>query len=189
MVSVSRTRVTDCLAADHARMHELLAGATAGASFDRRAFAAFRASLLRHIAIEEKLLFPAVRRATASGSLAWAHEIRIEHAALTSLMVPTPDAALCAEIVWLLDRHDAKEERPDGIYAACELLLSQAESEALASSAASFPAIRSARHSTVRTSIERPHRRSPPRAGSSARNSVPASSAIRAAARGERFGA
>lgn len=106
-------RVTDYLEADHQRLHALL---------DSGALAEFRAGLLRHIAIEEKLLFPAVRRALGR-PLDAALRLRVEHAALTSLLVPTPDPTLVAEIRALLARHDAKEEGPDGVYAACEAIL------------------------------------------------------------------
>lgn len=54
-------RVTEVLTADHARLRALLAQAT-GQPFDRAAFEQFRAGLLRHIGIEEKLVFAEVRR-------------------------------------------------------------------------------------------------------------------------------
>jgi hypothetical protein len=136
-------RVTAYLIADHVRLHALLDQATRGA-FHADAFAGFRAGLLRHIAIEEKLLFPAAR--VRGAALALAHDLRVEHAALTSLLVPTPDAALCREIGALLAAHDGREEGPDGVYAECERMLSDEESAALTRSAADFPAIRVAPH-------------------------------------------
>ena len=72
--------------------------------------------------------------------------LRIEHAALTSLMVPTPDAALCAEIVSILRPHDAMEEATDGVYAECESLLTEAESAALLVTARGYPAVPTSRH-------------------------------------------
>jgi hypothetical protein len=142
------TRVTDYLAADHVRLHALVekAAGGGGGGFDARAFEELRGGLLRHIGIEEKLLFPAARRARGGEPLARAHALRIEHAALTSLMVPTPDAALCAEIAGLLAAHDAVEEGPDGVYAECEALLSSEESARLAAEAAAYPAVPVARH-------------------------------------------
>lgn len=139
-------RVTEYLLADHERLSALLTAATAGPGFDREAFAEFRAGLLRHIAIEEKVLFPAARRARGGEPLARAHGLRIEHAALTSLMVPTPDAALCAEIASILHPHDDVEEGPDGVYAECESLLTDAESEALFATARDYPAVPTSRH-------------------------------------------
>ena len=58
--------VTQYLAADHARLDALLARAVrAPGAFDLDAFGEFRAGLLRHIALEEKILFRAVREAGA----------------------------------------------------------------------------------------------------------------------------
>ncbi len=138
MVSGERSRVTTYLISDHARLHTLLTRATASAVFDDEAFAAFRAGLLRHIAIEEKLLFPAARRARRGEPLSRAYQLRVEHAALTSLLVPTPDAALCKEILAVLGPHNNKEEGPDGVYAECEQLLGDAKSEELAQEAVSY---------------------------------------------------
>lgn len=140
-------RVTDYLALDHARLHALLTAAQRSDGFDAAPFAEFRRGLLRHVAIEEKLLFAALRRAGQREALARAYELRVDHAALTSLLVPTPDRALCGELEGLLRAHDAKEEGPDGVYAACERALSPAESEALAQEARAFPEVRVAPHS------------------------------------------
>jgi hypothetical protein len=139
-------RITDYLARDHERLHALLRAASAGPSFDASAFEAFRAGLLRHIGIEEKLLLPAARRARGGEPLERARALRIDHAALSSLMVPTPDAALCAEIAGILDGHDAVEEGPSGVYAECESLLSSEESAALAARAAATPDVPLAPH-------------------------------------------
>jgi hypothetical protein len=134
------------LLADHERLSALLAAATSRPDFDRDAFAAFRAGLLRHIAIEEKVLFPAARRARGGEPLSRAHDLRIEHAALTSLLVPSPDAALCAEIVSILHPHDTVEEGPDGVYVECENLMTEEESAALLASARAFPVVPTSAH-------------------------------------------
>lgn len=139
-------RITELLVADHQRLHRLLATAHTGGHLDGDAFAAFRAGLLHHIALEEKLLLPAVRRARGGEPLARARELRTEHAALTSLLVPTPDLALCAELEALLASHDAKEEGEDGVYAECEAALTPADSRTLAAAAAASPAVRVAPH-------------------------------------------
>lgn len=138
--------VTDYLARDHERLHALLAAATDGQRLDGASFEAFRAGLLRHIGIEEKLLLPAARRARDGVPLERAHELRVDHAALTSLLVPTPDPALCDEIASILGTHDPKEEGPQGVYAECETLLGAAASEALAARALAFPEVRVAPH-------------------------------------------
>lgn len=138
--------ITAYLEADHERLHTLLCSAMGDEPFNAEAFAAFRAGLLRHIAIEERVLFPAVRRARGGEPLPAAHALRVEHAALTSLLVPTPNAALCREIESLLTAHDAKEEGPHGVYAQCDAALSPQESIALGEKAASYRAIPLAPH-------------------------------------------
>ena len=151
-------RITEYLEADHARLRALLAAATRGPSIDADGYAEFRAGLLRHVAIEEKLLLPAARRARGGEPIARAHALRIEHGAIGSLLVPTPDHALCAELAALLARHDALEEGPDGVYAECEQLIGAALSRDLLERARDFPAVRAAKHfdgqGTVRTAQE-----------------------------------
>jgi hypothetical protein len=55
--------LTSVLAGDHTRLDGLLDQAmTAGGAVDRTAYAEFRAGLLRHISLEEKILLPAAQR-------------------------------------------------------------------------------------------------------------------------------
>ena len=138
--------IVSYLVADHARLHTLLDRAMETPEFDPEAFADFRRGLLRHIAIEEKVLLPAVREVRGGTRLDRAHELRIDHAALTSLLVPTPDLALCREIWALLTEHDGKEEDAGGIYEECEHCLSDDDLVDLAEQAAAFPEVRVARH-------------------------------------------
>jgi hypothetical protein len=138
--------ITAYLVQDHLRLHALLAAATAGEHFEEQAFARFREGLLRHIAIEEKILLPAVRAVRGGTPPAGWSELRTEHAALTSLLVPVPDIALCHEIEALLAAHDAKEEGSEGVYAECERALRPDESEVLGRSAADFPSVPVAPH-------------------------------------------
>src|SRR5690606_37906573 len=89
---------------------------------------------------------PAARAARGGLALDRAHELRIDHAALTSLLVPTPDLELCREILWLLSAHDAKEEGEPGIYEECKRWLCDDELVLLAQHATSFPEVRVARY-------------------------------------------
>lgn len=151
-------RITDYLTADHARLEALLACAASLATLDRSAYAEFRSGLLRHIGIEEKVLLSAVRKLPVSLSLDELHTLRVEHAALTSLLVPTPDLALLAEIREILAVHDAREEgtkgeagaagadATPGLYARCEEALGAAASTALAERARAFPEVPVAAH-------------------------------------------
>ncbi len=141
--------IIDYVTADHTRLHELLDQAMSSPHLDREAFATFRRGLLRHIAIEEKLLFPAVRQSRGGLPLDGAHELRIDHAALTSLLVPTPDQALCREILALLSTHDTKEETPGGVYDECARWLSGDQLILLGEQAAAFPEVRVVRHSNA----------------------------------------
>ncbi|MCA9557893.1 MAG: hemerythrin domain-containing protein [Myxococcales bacterium] len=143
---MSAPTIIEYLEADHVRLRALLDQATAGNALDREAYAAFRGGLLRHIAIEEKLLFPAVQGARDGLRIDRGHALRIDHAALTSLLVPTPDHALCAEIRALLRVHDAKEEDEDGVYAECRRWLSAAQLERLGAEAAGYRQVRMAKH-------------------------------------------
>ncbi len=138
--------ITCYLTADHARLHELLQRATRGQQLDQQAFAAFRAGLLRHIGIEEKVLFPAVRAALGGIRLDGTLELRVDHAAIASLLVPTPDLALAHELAGLLERHDAVEERPEGVYEQCENILGEIRALALGRQAQDAPEVPVAPH-------------------------------------------
>jgi hypothetical protein len=115
------------MAAEHRRLEAFLDQSVADpARFDSAAFEAFRAGLLRHIGIEEKILLADARRRRGGEPLPEAKRLRVQHGALASLLVPTPDHALVEEIRTLLGPHDALEEGPDGMYAACERLAGEA---------------------------------------------------------------
>src|SRR5690606_34619591 len=100
---------------DHDRIDGLLARAVADPErFDHEAFEQFRAALLRHVGIEEKILLADARRRAGGRPLSVAAVLRREHGALASLLVPTPDHALVAEIRAILTVHNPREEGPDG---------------------------------------------------------------------------
>lgn len=146
------------LAEDHARLDALLsrAVATPGA-FDRAAFDAFRAGLLRHIGIEEKVLLPAAREAQGGEPLQEARRLRVEHGAIASLLVPTPTPALVAEIRSILGPHNALEEDPDGLYERCDRLLA-GRAEEIVERIRAYPPVRVAAYNdgprVLRTAAE-----------------------------------
>lgn len=108
---------------DHNRIDGLLARSVADPErFDHEAFERFRSALLHHVGIEEKILLADARRRGGGVPLPIAPVLRREHGAIASLLVPTPDHALVAEIRALLDVHNPREEGPDGLYATCERL-------------------------------------------------------------------
>lgn len=162
--------ITAYLVSDHARLHRRLEHAMAEPHLDLDAFADFRRGLLRHIAIEEKLLLPAVRQARQGTPLDGTHELRVEHAAITSLLVPTPDLPLCHEIHALLSAHDQKEERPGGIYEKCERWLSDDDLVRLGEQAAAYPEVRASAyfdgpnvHRTAESALASARRRRAPK--------------------------
>jgi hypothetical protein len=129
----------DLLERDHARLDGLLRAAAAGGNVDPVVYEEFRAGLLRHIGLEEKILLPAARRLRGGDPLEIAPQLKLDHAALAALLVPTPTAAILSTLTSLLAAHNALEEGPQGMYAACEELAGAASSELLARMRAAPP--------------------------------------------------
>jgi hypothetical protein len=124
-------RIYRFLAEDHARLDGLLQRAMMeDGTIDRAAYAEFRAGLLKHIGMEEKILLPAAQRARGGEPLALAAKLRLDHGALAALLVPTPTPAIVAALRTILGAHNALEEGPEGLYERCERLAG-AEAEAL----------------------------------------------------------
>lgn len=108
---------------DHARLDALLEVARRpDGDVDRAAFAAFREGLLRHIAMEEKVLLPLARALREGEPLPLARALRRDHGEIAALLVPSPTAAGCDRLVTALARHNPLEEGPGGLYAACDAL-------------------------------------------------------------------
>lgn len=138
--------ITDFLARDHDRLEDLLARAAAPApALDAAAFAAFREGLLRHIAWEEKILFPALRAALGEERVPELQRLRVDHGAVAALLVPTPTAGLLAEIRKILGPHNLVEEGQGGLYARCDALLA-AGAGALVERMRAYPPVRVAPH-------------------------------------------
>lgn len=102
-------------------------------------FGQFRAGILRHIGMEEKVLFAAARAARGGEPLELAARLRVDHGAIAALLVPTPTPALVAEIRSILVPHNRREEDPGGVYDACDEALGPAEAERLAEELQAFP--------------------------------------------------
>jgi hypothetical protein len=114
-------RIHKFLAADHARLDGLLNRALAKPdTVDYEPYAEFRAGLLKHIGMEEKVLLPAVQRKRGAEALPVAKKLRLDHGALAALLVPTPTRAILATIRKILVTHNALEEGPGGVYEVCE---------------------------------------------------------------------
>jgi hypothetical protein len=108
---------------DHKRIEGLLNRASEkSGEFDLKAYGEFRAGLLRHIGLEERILFPAAQKVKGGEPFPSLPKLRLDHGALTALMVPPPTKAIVAAIRAILVAHDAIEESPDGPYDVCESL-------------------------------------------------------------------
>ena len=122
------------------RDHQRLAGLLDGGSFQE-----FRAGLLRHIGMEEKILLPLAKRLSGGRPLAFAAQMKLDHSALAALLVPTPTPEIVARIRTLLDAHNVMEESEEGVYAQCERIAA-AELETLARELERAPAVKLAPH-------------------------------------------
>jgi hypothetical protein len=112
--------IFDYLAADHDRLDGFLAEATRTPGvIDPEPFGAFRRGLLRHIGIEEKILFAAARKARDGEPIRDFVRLRADHARITALLVPTPTDEIVAELRAILGPHNELEEQVEGTYAEC----------------------------------------------------------------------
>jgi len=127
---------------DHRRLHALLERAVAEPGrVDHAPFAEFRAGILRHIGMEEKVLFTAAREARGGEPLPLAARLRVDHGAIAALLVPTPTPTLVAELVSVLSPHNRREEDPGGAYDGCDAALGTAAAEALVDELRAFPGV------------------------------------------------
>jgi hemerythrin HHE cation binding domain-containing protein len=154
--------ITDFLVEDHRRLESLLQQAVAHAGHvDQGAYAQFRAGLLRHIGMEEKILIPAAQRLRSGEPLRIASKFRLDHGALGTLLIPTPTAAVIASIRGVLKEHNVLEEGPGGLYETCDELAG-AEAAQLLAELQAAPEVAVLPHSdtptvmsTVRRAMER----------------------------------
>jgi hypothetical protein len=104
------------LSDDHARLD---------AALQNGDYESFREGLLRHIGIEQKILFPIVR--------GWplVERLHLDHGALAALLVPTPTPPIINAIRTILEHHNPLEEGPGGLYEECEQRLGAGANEVL----------------------------------------------------------
>lgn len=119
------------LVRDHEEISALALDARAPYGIDNEAFDRFRERLLRHIGVEDRLLFFQIERISDASLAEAISELQIDHAALMSLLVPTPDLVLAQEIAGLLERHNQLEECHGGVYDQCMALLDDETAEAI----------------------------------------------------------
>ncbi|MFN2240297.1 MAG: hemerythrin domain-containing protein [Thermoanaerobaculia bacterium] len=134
----------DFLSQDHERLDELLRRLLAsGIATSPEAFEEFRRGLLRHIAIEERVLFPELRK--AKGSTELEKQLHRDHAALAALLVPSPSPKWIEQLATILEAHNPLEEQEGGLYSILESL-SEDRLEELMMKVHAVPEVRMAPH-------------------------------------------
>lgn len=123
--------VTHLLTEDHRRLEALLQSAFhSDGRVDQVVYDRFRAGLLRHIGMEEKILLPTAQRLRGGEPLSLAARLRLDHGAIAALLMPTPTIGLITTLRKILDKHNMIEEGPGGLYETCDTLAGD-ESEPL----------------------------------------------------------
>jgi hypothetical protein len=136
-----RGSLYEFFAKDHRRLENLLDKATSGPSgYDMTAYGEFRSGLLKHIKMEETILLPAAQKERGGVPLEIAAKIRLDHGALTALMVPPPSRMIIGALRAILADHDLIEEQPSGMYDKLEELTGS-EIEDLVLRARATPAV------------------------------------------------
>jgi hypothetical protein len=154
--------VTQFLEDDHRRLEKLLnAAMLTGDRIDQGHYDEFRARLLRHIGMEEKILLPAAQRSNGGAPLSMAATLRLDHGAIAALLVPSPTPTLIDILRSILNKHNEVEEGLDGLYAICDKLAG-AQTEDLMAKLRAAPAVAVLPHSdtpavlgAVRRALER----------------------------------
>jgi hypothetical protein len=116
-----RGLVETFMTADHARLDALLARSDEGDGVDAGAFDLFRRGILRHIAMEEKVLLRFARDRTGE-PLPIAARLRADHGQIARLLVPSPTREGCGRLRQVLASHNPLEEGEAGLYATCDAL-------------------------------------------------------------------
>ena len=134
------------LAEDHARLDALLARAIASPQhLDDEAYHEFRAGLLRHISMEEKVLFADARARGDDAIVPLIRRLHADHAAIASLLVPPPTLELIGTLQAILAEHNPLEDARGGLYEQCDLAAGESTPAVLARMQAIAP-VRASRY-------------------------------------------
>jgi hypothetical protein len=128
---------------DHDRLDALFERAQAE-PVELIAYEEFRRGLLKHVGMEELILIPAARRLSGA-AVALARRTRLDHAAITSLLIPNPTAKVLSALHAVLAPHNRMEEEAGGLYEQCERALG-AEAAAILAELRAAPDIPPAAH-------------------------------------------
>ncbi len=133
--------IYEYLSSDHLRLDGYLEKAVAQPdAIDVPAYAEFRKGLLRHIGMEEKILFPAIARLKEGLKVEGFDKLRLDHGALVALLVPPPSRPIISTIRSILQAHNASEEGVGGVYAELDSL-SEEETAKLIDQLKAFPEV------------------------------------------------
>ena len=131
---------------DHARIDRLLtASLRDDGSIAPDAYAQFRRDLLRHIAMEEKVLLRYAKQKRGGEPLPLTRQLREDHGEIARLLVPSPTPKLVTALCDLLGRHNVLEEGPGALYACCDAL-ARNEAPAVVAQLRAVPAVPVAPH-------------------------------------------
>ncbi|MCS6896727.1 MAG: hemerythrin domain-containing protein [Nitrospira sp.] len=159
---VKRGPIALFLAEDHRRLDVLLGAALADSErVTHESYDQFRAGLLRHIGMEEKILLPAIQRWRGGTPWPMGAKLRLDHGAIAALLMPTPTPSILAMLRAILAEHNSLEEGPAGLYATADELAGT-ESGKVMDQLREAPAVAVMPHSdtetvlnTVRRAVER----------------------------------
>ena len=112
---------------------------------NRFSYQGFRAGLLRHIGLEEKLLFPSLRRSGDVKTLEMVNRLHREHALFAALLIPRPTGEILQQLRDRLGDHNHREEGPGGLYELAEGIAGE-NAGALAAELRAGPEARVAQH-------------------------------------------
>jgi hemerythrin superfamily protein len=145
----------ELLSRDHERLDALLAGLLSDdRAIDGERYTEFRRGLLRHIGIEERILFPEIRK--RGGDTELERQLHRDHAALAALLVPPPTRREIEQIQQILLLHNPLEEERGGLYERFEQMAGD-ELEELMVRVLGYPQVRLAPYTDtpiLRRSIE-----------------------------------
>ncbi len=131
---------------DHVELDRLLsASEKQDGTIDDEAYRRFRGGLLRHIAMEEKVLLPFARAKNGGSPLAVATELRDDHSEIAKLLVRSPTPAIVAALKAILGEHNKIEEGSGGLYATCDALAAD-EAEQIVARLRAMPEVPQAKY-------------------------------------------
>jgi hypothetical protein len=128
---------------DHERLDALLRQSAMGSGeVNDTAYHEFRKGILKHISMEEKILLPAIQQLQGGKPFSGSTRIKLDHGAITALLVPVPSKSILHAIGVILRSHNPLEEGSGGLYEVCERLVTEGNQlEAVLTKVQSAPAI------------------------------------------------